>query len=101
MVAVVYYVLHCTDDVLTITSLLVNVGLRCIRSVSTRFHPMVCSCTALATVNRVQSFNTNCVVGQSFHEQEFIIVEELGRTLISEIPVVCPSKYQKFSSCED
>ena len=88
MVAAVYYVLHCTDDVLTITSLLVNVGLRCIRSVSTRFQPKVCSCTALlASVIPVQSFNTNCVVGQSFHEQEFIIVEELGRTLISEIPV--------------
>ena len=27
------------------------------------------------------------MVGQSFYEQEFIIVEELGRTLISEKPV--------------
>ena len=73
MAAVVYYVLHCTDDVLAITSLLVNVGLRCIRSVSTRFQPMVCSCPALASVIRVQSFNTNCVVGQRFYEQEFIV----------------------------
>ena len=96
MVAAVYYVLQCTDDVLTITSLLVNVGLRCIRSVSTRFQPMVCSCPALASVIRVQSFNTNCVVGQSFYEQEFIIVEELGHTLISEIPVGQTKQIPKF-----
>ena len=34
---------------------------------------MVCSCTALASVVRLQSFNTNCMTGQSFFEQEFII----------------------------
>ena len=54
------------------------------------------SCPALVSVIRVQSFNTNCVVGQSFYEQEFIIVEELGHTLISEIPVGQTKQIPKF-----